>query len=195
MTDKEQKQQINKAWIGVFAVLGGFFRAWFGGSFGYCWRWVKYLVLFAIVLCMYWSKGLLNYKEIFTSWEWCVDNWRILGGCISFAIHWALSHGMFFKYWDKTDDAENRHPLLVKFVMWLCGGPEQSRTFWGNFVGMTVRYTLTAILVAIIIQNWWFCLAGLIVGICYIPAGLAHNTKIGEYLAGASNFALLWWCL
>lgn len=170
-------------------------RAWFGGSFGYCWRWVKYLVGIAIVLAMYWIKGLLNCKEILTSWQGVLDNWRIIAVCISFMVFWALSHGMWYKYWDHSSDAEDRHPLFVKFVMWLCGGPEQSRSFWGNFIGMTVRYTLTAILVAVLIPNLWFCFAGLIVSVSYIPAGLAHNTKIGEFIAGPCVFTLLFFCI
>lgn len=159
-------------------------RAWFGGSFGYCWRWVKYLVGIAIILAMYYIKDILDW-----------NNWHMYAVCISFMIFWALSHGMWFKYWDHSSEAEDRHPLFVKFVMLLCGGPEQSRSFWGNFIGMTVRYTLTAILVAILIPNLWFCFAGLIVGVSYIPAGLAHNTKIGEFIAGPCVFTLLFFCI
>lgn len=183
----------------LFGIIGGFHRSWFGGSFGYCWRWVKYIVLFAIVLCMYWSKGLLNCQGMFDSWQWCIDNWRILGVCISFAIHWAWSHGAWYNYWDNTPFAEDRKPLLVKFVMWLCGSPEKSRTFWGNWLSMTVRYTITAILVAISIPSWWFLLAGVLVGVSYaIPAWFnkkGYYTKWGEILAGLSNFALLYFCL
>ena len=182
MTDDQK--DIHYAWIGLFGLLGSLWRAWFGGSFGYCWRILKYVVGVGIVLLMYWSKSILDWYA-----------WRMYAVCGTFCYFWAMSHGMYFKYWDNTPDAEDRKPLLVKFVMWLCGGEENSRTFWGNCLGMAVRYTYTAILVSICIPNWWFVLTGIGVAICYIPAGLKHNTKIGEFLAGALVFPLLWYCL
>lgn len=91
-------------------------------------------------------------------------------------------------YWDHSDSAEGRKPIIDK-ILWFLVGVDKSRTFWGNFLGMTIRYTLTSIGLAFTL-HWSFIFAGLLVGICYIPAGLVKNTKIGEYLAGASVFAL-----
>lgn len=169
----------------IFAIIGGFHRRWFGGGFGKLGditRLFKYIILALIVFSMYYLKDILDWQD------WCM--YVVL---ISFAIHWAVGHGTWYCFWDKSNSAEGRLPMIDKIV-WFCIGKNESRTFWGNFFGMFVRYTLTAIPVAFL-TSWWFLTAGLITAVCYIPAGLKKDTRIGEYLAGALNFALLYLCI
>lgn len=166
----------------LFAIIGAFYRRWFGGGFGKfgdITRGVKYAVLFGIIVCMYFLKGLLD--------------WRMYVVFLAFAVHWAVGHGTWFCYWDTSTSAEGRLPLLDKFIFW-CIGEEKSRTFWGNFFGMFVRYTITAAPVAVF-TSWWFLLAGLLTAVCYIPAGIMKSVPIGEYFAGAVNFVLLYLCI
>lgn len=159
-------------WITISAVYGAFWRAWFGGSYWDVSRFWKYLAL--IAYCLAWQH---TWSELTTYVNPAL-----------FAIFWAVSHGAWFVYWDHSDSGEGRKPIIDKILRFLVG-VDRSRTFWGNFLGMTIRYTLTSIGLAITL-HWTFIFAGLLVGICYIPAGLAKNTKIGEYLAGASIFTL-----
>ena len=93
-------------------------------------------------------------------------------------------------YWDHSDAAEGRKPRLDK-LLWFLVGVDESRTELGNCLGMCIRYTLTSIGLAITVHPAFMC-AGAIVAMCYVPAGIKHNTGIGELLAGGSVFTLLW---
>ena len=105
-------------------------------------------------------------------------------------IFWAVSHGAWFVYWDHSDSAEGRKPRLDK-LLWFLVGVDESRTELGNCLGMCIRYTLTSIGLAITVHPA-FMFAGAIVAMCYVPAGIKHDTRIGELLAGGSVFTLLW---
>ena len=174
-------------WLIPFALIGACWRRWFGGSFGKAGlitRFWKYVVLIVICAIMF----LIKYPYS-TFWA----NWRTYAVIASFMLFWAIGHGTWYAYWDHSDFAEGRLPLLDKFI-WFCIGVDKSRTFWGNAFGMCVRYELTAIPVAFS-TSWWFLLAGPIVSLCYVPAGFKKDTRIGEWLAGASIFGLLYLCL
>lgn len=180
------QENTKKKIASVFVVIGSLgWRRWFGGGFGKAGmitRFWKYLVLAGVVVGMYFVKGLLDWQD-----------WRMYAVIASFMIFWAIGHGTWYAYWDHSDFAEGRLPLLDKFI-WFCIGVDKSRTFWGNAFGMCVRYELTAIPVAFS-TSWWFLLAGPIVSLCYVPAGFKKDTRIGEWLAGASIFGLLYLCL
>ena len=105
-------------------------------------------------------------------------------------VFWAVSHGAWFVYWDHSDAAEGRKPRLDK-LLWFLVGVDESRTELGNCLGMCIRYTLTSIGLAITVHPAFMC-AGAIVAMCYVPAGIKHDTRIGELLAGGSVFTLLW---
>lgn len=170
----------------LYFVMGLLWRRWFGGGFGRFGdvsRFFKYAVLLLIVLSMYWFKGCLD-------WRSC----RMYGVIVFFMVYWAIGHGTWFVYWDRSDSGEGRLPLIDKIV-WFCIGIDESRTFWGNAFGMFVRYTLTAIPVGLCVPSLWFMLSGVIVSLCYVPAGYKKNTHIGELLAGGSVFLLLCACL
>lgn len=171
--------------FGTMLIIGSLWRRWFGGGFGRAGnitRGVKYLALLGIIFLSYWFKGIFD-----------LSNWEMYIVCLAFAIHWAVGHGTWFCYWDTSSSAEGRLPLLDKFIFW-CIGEENSRTFWGNFFGMFVRYTITAIPVAAI-TSWWFLLAGLLTALCYVPAGIKKSVALGEFLSGAVNFMLLFLCI
>ena len=166
----------------LYFVLGALWRKWFGGGFGKfgdITRFWKYLTLTIVVLSMFHLKG----KLIWTDWKMYAD-------IIFFMIFWAVSHGTWFLYWDHRAEGEGRKPIIDK-ILWFLIGVDESRTELGNCLGMCIRYTLTSIGLAITVHPA-FIFAGAIVAMCYVPAGIKHNTRIGELLAGGSVFTLLW---
>lgn len=170
----------------LFFGVGAFWRRWFGGGFGKFGdvsRFWKYLTLIAAVLAMYHKNGALDWHA-----------GRMYATIAAFCVFWALSHGAWYVYWDKSSSAEGRKPLIDR-ILWFLVGVDKSRTFWGNCLGMFIRYELTAILVAACLPSWWFLLAGALVALEYIPAGRRKDTRIGECLAGGAVFAWLYACI
>ena len=170
----------------MFGLLGSLWRAWFGGSFGYCWRILKYVVGVGIVLLMYWSKSILDWYA-----------WRMYAVCVLFMYHWAMSHGDYFKV-NNTDKDEAR----VRWIDWLLQkiyGKDNYYNFRGNVTGMLIRYTYTAVLVSLAVPNVWCICMGPIVAGCYGLAGKLFPdrwyTKIGEFISGCLCFMLLWYTL
>ena len=161
----------------LYFVLGALWRRWFGGGFWDVSRFWKYLTLILIVTSMYIGT------------QFWLD-WHYYCTVVFFMIFWAISHGAWFVYWDHSDAAEGRKPLIDK-ILWFLVGVDESRTELGNCLGMCIRYTLTSIGLAITVHPAFMC-AGAIVAICYVPAGIKHDTRIGELLAGGSVFTLLW---
>ena len=161
----------------LYFVLGALWRRWFGGGFWDVSRFWKYLVLVLIVTSMYIGTKF-----------WL--DWHYYCTVVFFMIFWAVSHGAWFVYWDHSDAAEGRKPRIDK-LLWFLVGVDESRTELGNCLGMCIRYTLTSIGLAITVHPAFMC-AGAIVAMCYVPAGIKHDTRIGELLAGGSVFTLLW---
>ena len=168
----------------LYFILGALWRKLYGGGFGKfgnITRFWKYLVLAIIMLSMFYLKNKLVWTD-----------WKIYADIVFFMIFWAIGHGAWFVYWDHSDSAEGRKPLIDK-ILWFLVGVDESRTELGNCLGMCIRYTLTSIGLAITVHPA-FMFAGAIVAMCYVPAGIKHDTRIGELLAGGSIFTLLW-CL
>ena len=166
----------------LYFILGAIWRRLYGGGFGKfgnITRFWKYLVLAIIMLTMFYFKNKLVWND-----------WKIYADIVFFMIFWAIGHGAWFVYWDHSDSAEGRKPLMDK-ILWFLVGVDESRTELGNCLGMCIRYTLTSIGLAITVHPA-FMFAGAIVAMCYVPAGIKHNTGIGELLAGGSIFTLLW---
>lgn len=161
----------------LYFILGALWRRWFGGGFWDVSRFWKYLVLVLIVTSMYIGA------------QFWLD-WHYYCTVVFFMIFWAISHGAWFVYWDHSNSAEGRKPLIDK-TLWFLVGVDESRTELGNCLGMCIRYTLTSIGLAITVHPA-FIFAGAIVAMCYVPAGIKHDTRIGELLAGGSVFTLLW---
>ena len=166
----------------LFAVLGAFWRAWFGGSFGDVTRFWKYLVLILIVCGMY---------------EFRLSGYNIWLTQISFMIFWALSHGDYFIV-NSTASDEKRIKWIDKILEWIYG-KDGYYNFKGNVTGMLLRYGFTAIIVACCIPNPWFLLAGPCVAACYGLSGYLFPdkwyTKIAEFASGATVFSLLYACI
>lgn len=170
----------------MFCFLGALWRRWFGGGLGKLGdasRFWKYLLLFQLVLGMFYSLNLLSFVE-----------WRVYGTCIAFAIHWALSHGDYYQVLDTSKDKGR-----IKWIDWvlrLLYGEDGYYNFKGNVTGLVLRYTSTACLVAACLGNAWFILAGPATALCYVvTCKLPRPQDRAEYLAGAVNFGLLYWCL
>lgn len=179
----KDQRDINYAWLGLFAAIGGFFRAWFGGSFKHVSRGWKYLLLIVTVIGMYWSKGLLDWY-----------NWRMYAVIAAFAYHWAKGHGDYFKVNDTSVDEAR-----IKWIDWILQkiyGKGNYYDFKGNVTGMLIRYTSTSILVAAAVPSYWAIAMGPAVAISYglmgklFPNG--YYTKYAEIMAGALCFSILW---
>lgn len=171
-----------------FAVIGALWRRWFGGGFGKLGditRLWKYLVLIVICFTMYYVKRLC-----FTFWQ-DYTTWLVI---IAFAIHWAVGHGDYFYLLDKEPDEPR-----IKWIDWTLRkiyGEGNYYNFKGNCTGLFLRYTSTAILVALCIPNVWFVLAGLLTTLAYIiTCRLPKPIVWAELLSGALNFGLLYLCL
>ena len=123
----------------------------------------------------------------------CQDytTWLVI---IAFAIHWAVGHGDYFYLLDTGKD-EGR----IKWIDWVLRkiyGEGNYYNFKGNCMGMFLRYTSTAILVALCIPNVWFVFAGLLTVLAYIiTCRLPKPIVWAELLSGALNFGLLYLCL
>ena len=175
--------------IGVlvsFIVAGAFWRRWFGGGFGKLGditRGWKYLLLAAIVLAMYYTKGLLDWTD-----------WRMYAVIASFMYHWSRSHGDYFYVYDTGKD-EGRIKW-IDYVLRLLYGKDGYYNFKGNITGLLLRYTSTACIVAVCIPNAWFVLAGPLTVLAYIITGKFKKPIVwAEFLSGALNFGLLYLCL
>ena len=170
----------------LFAVIGALYRRWFGGGFGKLGdvtRLWKYLVLVAVVLFMYYINGLLDWSD-----------WRMYAVLISFAIHWAVGHGDYFYLLDKEPDEPR-----IKWIDWTLRkiyGEGNYYNFKGNCTGLFLRYTSTAVLVALCIPDGWFVLAGLLTVSAYVvTCKLPRPIVWAELLSGAVNFGLLYICI
>lgn len=172
-----------------FMAIGALWRRWFGGGFGKLGditRFWKYLILAAIVLAMYYIKSLLDWND-----------WRMYAIIASFMYHWARSHHDWFYVWHTNPDQG-----CIKWIDWVLRHifPENMYYgFWWNVTGLFLRYTSTACIVALCIPNAWFVIAGLLTTLCYVATGKVGTGKTpvqcAEYLAGAANFGLLYWCI
>lgn len=170
--------------VSIFAILGALWRRWFGGGFGKAGlitRFWKYLVLALIVLAMYYVKKILDWYNL-----------HMYAVMVSFAIHWALGHGDYYRVYDTSPD-EGR----IRWIDWtlrMLYGKDNYYNLKGNVTGLLLRYTSTACLVSLCLWNPWFLLAGPLTTLSYVVTGKI-STMAGEYLAGALNFALLYLCL
>lgn len=169
-----------------FMFLGSLWRRLYGGGFGKLGditRFWKYLVLVAIVLSMYYVKGLLDW-----------NNWRMYAVIASFAYHWCRSHGDYFYVYDTGKD-EGR----IKWIDWALRriyGKGNYYCFKGNVTGLVLRYGSSSCLVAFCLGNLLFCLSGLLTPLSYVITGKMENpTDKAEWLAGALNFGLLYLCI
>ena len=170
----------------LFALIGAFWRRWFGGGFGKAGmitRFWKYLVLACVVVGMYFVKGLLDWQD-----------WRMYAVIAAFAYHWARSHrDYFFVY--STEPDEGR----IKWIDWVLRklyGENGYYNFKGNVTGLFLRYTATACVVCVAIPDWRFVFAGALTTLSYVITGrMKYSTNWAEWIAGAMNFGLLYVCL
>lgn len=172
----------------IFAIVGAFWRRWFGGGFGKLGDITRLFKYIALVLIMAWMYLFLDpdYDILHSYGTW--DDY------IAFAIHWAMGHGDYFYLLDFSPDEPR-----IKWIDWTLRkiyGEGNYYNFKGNCTGMFLRYTSTAILVAVCVGNAWFVLAGLLTVLAYIvTCKLPRPIVWAELLSGALNFGLLWWCL
>lgn len=172
----------------LFLFVGAFWRAWFGGGISATpiWdapRFVKYIALFGIVGAMYYAAGAAEF------WE----TWRFWAAQAAFLLFWAKGHGDYFIV-NSTAPDDGR----IKWIDWCLRkiyGEGGYYNFKGNVTGMFLRYSATAVLVALAVPNVWFLAAGLIVAGIYGGCGkllpTAWYTKASEFAAGGVVFLLM----
>ena len=173
-------------WMILFALIGAFWRRWFGGGFGKAGmitRFWKYLVLAGVVVGMYFVNGLLDWHD-----------WRMYAVIAAFAYHWSRSHGDYFFVYSTAPD-EGR----IKWIDWVLRklyGENGYFNFKGNVTGLFLRYTATACVVCVAIPDWHFVFAGALTTLSYVITGrMKYSTNWAEWIAGALNFGLLYVCL
>ena len=169
-----------------FMFLGALFRRLYGGGFGKLGdisRFWKYLLMAGIVLSMYYVKGLLDWQD-----------WRIYAVIVAFAYHWCRSHGDYFYVYDTGKDEAR-----IKWIDWVLRkiyGENGYYNFKGNVTGLFLRYTSTACLVSVCVDNAWFVLSGALTALVYALLGKSDKAiPYSEYLSGAVNFMLLYLCI
>lgn len=172
----------------LFAAIGACWRRFFGTRKGIAnvTRFWKYLILAIVVLAMYYTKSILDWK-----------NWRMYATIFAFMYHWSRSHGdYFYIYYTGKDEGRIRwiDRLLRKIY-----GVDGYYNFKGNCTGLFLRYTATACLVAAFIPNARFIFSGLLTTIAYAATGKVGTGKkpvqTAEWFSGAFNFALLYLCI
>lgn len=175
---------LKKLLIPITAILGAFWRAWFGGSWD-CSRFWKYLALFCFEMAV-----LILCGHSYT-------DYNTYGIVVAFAVFWAVGHGDYFIVNDTSPDEAR-----IKWIDWCLRkiyGEGNYYNFKGNVIGMFLRYTVYAIPVAILMESVLFVLAGTLVAIAYGACGKLFPdkwyTKISEFTAGALVFSLQYVCL
>lgn len=126
--------------------------------------------------------------------------WQIVPATLIFEfLYWARAHGEFFDYGHSQPPDVKRYEQFWwwKYVKKIL--PEDEwYSFECDYICMTIRYTLPAILVSAILLNWLFLFAGLGVAtgyaICWklCDKGKTNRpTEIGEFIAGFVSGLLL----
>ena len=172
---------------GLLLCVGGFWRAWFGGSFWNISRIWQILVLFVVCYAAYVQTDFLS----FCKWgmpEYCCAVWS-WGWFMRF---WNHSHGDYFVVLDTGKD-EGRSKW-VDACLRVLYGKEGYYNFKGNVTGLLIGYTVPAILSSIVMPSPLFCFAGAVVALIYGVCGLLfadkRYTKIAECVSGAVCFYL-----
>lgn len=173
---------MKKLFLLFSVIFGAFWRRWLGTTTKISRIW-KILVLYAFVFSVY---------LFFNCFEWFNYIWV---SCW-FMAFWNMSHGDYFAVNDTSPDEAR-----LKWVDWclrLIYGKGNYYNFKGNVTGLFIRYTVPAILCAIFMPTWWFCLGGLIVAFVYGACGKLFPdksyTEYAEYIAGGSCFGLFVLC-
>lgn len=169
-----------------FGAAGALWRRWYGGGFGKAGlvtRFWKYLVLAVVVCAMYFARGLFDWR-----------NWRMYAVIGAVAYHWARTHhDYYFVY--STEPDEGR----IRWIDWVLGklyGENGYFNFKGNVTGLFLRYTATACVVCVVLPDWRFVFAGVLTTLSYVVTGrMKYSTNWAEWIAGAMNFGLLYFCI
>ena len=164
----------------LYACLLGVWRRWFGGGFDKLPdnRFLQHVIGFLACSFALWLCGY-GYLQIIA----CAG---VLQG-----LFWARSHGCCFDFGHGTVDVSRYDQLWYwKYVKRII--PE--KMWYGyqcDFILMTIRYTIPAILMSVILFSPILSLAGLCVGVSYALCwafydfGLTKRpTEIAEYLSG-----------
>lgn len=175
----------------IFCVLGGMWRAWFGGGMTLepllsCSRFFKYLALVGLCATGWWVKRGVPY-----------DDWQFWVVVIAFGVHWALGHYPWYVI--KPFDYDRTRDNWVTKIIIAMYGETGYNSIKGNVTAMAIRYTATAFLVAATMMNGWFLLAGptaaVVYWFCYVLLPTGWYTKAAEFVTGGLTFLLFYECL
>ena len=141
----------------LYACFKAIWRRWFGGGFDSLPnnRFFQHLIGFIVTFLM---LHYLNYNII------C----NILACFALQGVFWALGHGPAFDFGRSKKIEVERYEKYFwdKWCKWLV--PEKEWYQFGyDFLWMLFRYSLPALLVSVILCNWWFMMAGVCVTFAY----------------------------
>lgn len=181
----------------LYATFLGFWRRWFGGLFDESKyakilnnRFLQHVVGFAACFSLFFFQG--------THWLQSIIIASILQG-----LYWARSHGCCFDYGHGQPPDIKRYEQLWywKYVKKII--PESEwYTFTGDYILMTVRYTIPSILLAIASWSYPVLFAGIVLSSVYALMWklydwkyTTHPTAIAEVISGFTTGLLLACCV
>ena len=172
----------------VYALFMAVWRRWFGGGFQKLGdnRFLQHIIGFTGASLILWYNG----------YHWAQV---IMAAAVLQGLFWARSHGCCFDYGHGQPPDVSRYEQLWywKYVKKII--PESEwYSFSGDYILMTVRYTLPAILIALVLLNPTFSVAGVVLSGVYAFTWKLYDwglieapTDKAEYLAGFMTGLLL----
>ena len=132
---------------------------------------------------------------------WNDDHWIqcVLAALVLQGLYWARSHGCCFDFGHSYPPSLDRYEQLWywKYVKKIIPEAEWYK-FAGDYILMTVRYTLPAMLIGIILLNTYACFAGVVLASVYAFMwkladwwGVKNPTKISEWVVGFTTGLLI----
>ena len=117
-------------------------------------------------------------------------------------LYWARSHGCCFDYGHSYPPSLDRYEQLWywKYVKKIIPESEWYK-FAGDYILMTVRYTLPSVIISLILLNPLFCFSGIVLSSVYALMwkfydwwGVQNPTKISEWIVGFTTGLFLSFC-
>ena len=178
----------------IYPVFLGAWRRWFGSD---GWKYKIFNIRFL--------KHVVGFLACF-GYVWAFYTWwqGIVAGAVLQGLFWAVGHGPAFdSARDKNPSAETiaryKKYFWNKWCEWLVPKDGWYGYFY-DFLWLFFRYELPAILIAVVLLNWWFLAAGFVVAMIYNICWALFDkkklkslgaTEVSEILVGIATGFLL----
>lgn len=177
----------------VFGIFEGIWRRWFGGWLNNIIilknRFIQHIVGFSACFCLFYFKENSLLKSVIIA-------------LILQALYWARSHGCCFDFGHDVFPDVKRYDQLWywKYVRLII--PESEwYTFTGDYILMTVRYTIPSILLALATWSFPILFAGIVLSSIYALMWKFYDwnytdipTEYAEFMGGFTTGILLACC-